>query len=199
MTTAARPVRRLTEELLADVQGVHRAAISATEPGVAAGLEALQQLTSDGHLGQCTLIAEEGELVPIGGVIAELIGTAKPIGGCRGCRVGAAGVRRWHRPPLPRHHRASTRGAARGLRRVEKAPGPTQAATAQRPGGGRRRSAPGGRRVRLRRQECGDVERRCGRGRGGSAPTGAWTRGRPDRHARGRTRGGTGRRGHHHG
>ena len=88
VTTAARPVRRLTEELLADVQGVHRAVISATEPGVAAGLEALQQLTSDGQLGQCTLTAEEGELVPVGGVIAELVGTASQLAAAEDAVLG---------------------------------------------------------------------------------------------------------------
>jgi nicotinate-nucleotide pyrophosphorylase (carboxylating) len=90
--TAVAPVRRhLTEEILADVRGVHRAVVSPTEAGVVAGVEALRELTATGHLGRCVLLCAGGQTVTAGTPIAEITGTATQLAAAEDVVLGPLG------------------------------------------------------------------------------------------------------------
>jgi len=89
--TAVAPVRRLTDEILADVHGVHRAVVSPTEAGVVAGVEALRQLTGTGQVGRCSLLCADGQTVTAGTRIAEIVGTATQLASAEDVVLGPLG------------------------------------------------------------------------------------------------------------
>lgn len=90
--TAVSPVRRrLTDEILVDVQGVHRAVLSPTEVGVVAGIDALRELTADGRLGRCAVLCVDGQTVTAGTPIAEIVGKATQLASAEDVVLGPLG------------------------------------------------------------------------------------------------------------
>jgi nicotinate-nucleotide pyrophosphorylase (carboxylating) len=76
VTRTAPVVRRLTEELLAGVDGRHRAVLSCTEAGVVAGLGEMGELMSSGQFGSVELLCADGQSVGAHSPLAELTGSA---------------------------------------------------------------------------------------------------------------------------
>jgi nicotinate-nucleotide pyrophosphorylase (carboxylating) len=73
-------IRPITAELLAGVPGVHRAILSATEPGLVAGLDLLDQTAAPAPTGRWCVLRREGDRVDPGEPILEITGTATEIG-----------------------------------------------------------------------------------------------------------------------
>lgn len=89
--TAAAPPRALTDEMLATVTGTRRAVISATEPGVVAGLAELRSLTASGKLGHFDILCADGDLASAGSSIAEIAGTAAQLAAAENAVLGPLG------------------------------------------------------------------------------------------------------------
>jgi nicotinate-nucleotide pyrophosphorylase (carboxylating) len=77
MAGAAQPF--LSDLLLAEVIGTHRALVKTTEPGVIAGLSLLNPGAAPGPVGAWKTLVEEGMRVEAGAAIVEVTGTASEI------------------------------------------------------------------------------------------------------------------------
>jgi molybdenum cofactor synthesis domain-containing protein len=92
-TSANHPgVRRITKELTESLQGLRRAIVSATEPGVVAGLATLHPEDAPDPAGRWTPLFEEGTHVAAGTPILEVIGTAWEIAVAGDHVLGPLGV-----------------------------------------------------------------------------------------------------------
>jgi len=90
--TVTAPVRRrLTEEMLADIGGTHRAVVAPTEPGVVAGTDQLRELASAGRVGRFTVLFADGESVEADTPIMEIDGTAAQLAAAEDVVLGPLG------------------------------------------------------------------------------------------------------------
>jgi nicotinate-nucleotide pyrophosphorylase (carboxylating) len=90
-TDTAVRYRNLTQELLADVTGVRRGVVSATEPGIVAGLEMLDEARSGRDVGTWTVMVEEGAVVEAGEPILEVHGSAGQLAAAEDVVMGPLG------------------------------------------------------------------------------------------------------------
>ncbi|ROO87958.1 nicotinate-nucleotide pyrophosphorylase (carboxylating) [Actinocorallia herbida] len=89
--TAPPRFRNLTQELLQDIPGTHRALVTATEPGIAAGLGRLDQDLGETAAGRWRVLVEEGESIPSGGALVEIVGTAAELAAAEDRVLGPLG------------------------------------------------------------------------------------------------------------
>jgi nicotinate-nucleotide pyrophosphorylase (carboxylating) len=89
--TAAAPVRRITEELLASVPGQFRAAVTAAEAGRVAGLDLLDPGAAPAPVGTWLVRCSDGDELTPGQVIVEITGSAAEIGVAEDFVLGALG------------------------------------------------------------------------------------------------------------
>lgn len=83
--------RQLTQELLARVTGRFRGLVSATEPGVVAGLALLDAAVAGHDIGTWRLIAVEGSAASAGQPLIEIIGTAGELAAAENVVLGPLG------------------------------------------------------------------------------------------------------------
>lgn len=90
METQSRP-RQLTVELLSAVPGRYWATVSATEPGIVAGLGDLKQLVSEHAVGSLTYMLSEGDEAGPGEPIVEITGSAVEVANAENLVLGPLG------------------------------------------------------------------------------------------------------------
>jgi len=91
MTAISMVRRRLTQEMLAEVQGISRAVIAPTEPGVVAGTDELRELASPKRFGDFTVMCADGHWVDADTPIVEIIGTATQLAAAEDVVLGPLG------------------------------------------------------------------------------------------------------------
>ncbi|OBI51995.1 hypothetical protein [Mycobacterium sp. E796] len=90
METTSRP-RQLTVELLSAVSGRYRATVSATEPGIVAGLGNLEEMVAQHALGKLKYLLCEGDEIGPGQPIIEITGSAVEIANAENLVLGPLG------------------------------------------------------------------------------------------------------------
>lgn len=82
---------RLTDDLLGDVPGLCHAVVSAAEPGIVAGLDALSELVAEGQFGRFSAMQGNGDDVAAHTPIAQFTGTATQLAAAEDTVLGPLG------------------------------------------------------------------------------------------------------------
>jgi nicotinate-nucleotide pyrophosphorylase (carboxylating) len=85
------PVRRITKELLGDVAGTHVAQVSATLPGIVAGMDLVSPGSVTDSAGHWTRLRADGDRVGAGEPLLEITGTAWEIAVAHDHALGVLG------------------------------------------------------------------------------------------------------------
>jgi nicotinate-nucleotide pyrophosphorylase (carboxylating) len=89
--TAPPAARRITSELLADVPGLHRAAVVATEPGCVAGVGLLDPASAPVPVGEWHILRHDGDELAPGTPILEISGSARELAAAEDFVLGNLG------------------------------------------------------------------------------------------------------------